>query len=1373
MFNRIKDIESEYRTFIDMPLEDQSPQLPEDATAAEEQDWIRQISSDEEAQRPAPSMAQDSEQATAKAETLRKLANATKSADEYSNSVGGTKATKPMADIISEWMDAGGTEAELAASLAGSMNLTEATTKNTAQAIAKMYGLQQKIAKLRADIATTNRETKSEPVSERNIGIGKHKFADRAAGDFDQDMQDRIGRFYEILRNVDSVNDAKSIMNSMTLEQSIMAAKDENSGLPSAVRTMMAEIILKRIVDYRRNLKREPDKDAYNKATEMHVDFMDWTNDFIKDMGQGVQAMARWSDLGPDGIVMKLRRDMNKKIAKVKARNKPKIKKLKGEFEDADTEAFDSASKVHGERKKKAAEKAGKRQARVVSVEEQAQKALDRIIKRMSGEKIAKKTNPLSELINTHMRKFDPDFAAKAKALGISDETASKLNDIATKLQADRKALSDAKAIKDANYKAFLEASRELAKENKRLYGPTDTIWEQYQATIAERMAKALQADPDKPIPPNLLIFTNRMVANLMGFVEPKQGAAMQPMQMQAVIEDALNNKEKYQEAFEASVRELRGGVGPLTKYHTEFFETLEPLIKDFPVSQQTVDRFVNQKSKDIDLSLNNAFTEWYHGDRKTRQSIEEIIALKLTGDLNVPQADADKLATMIVEDFQRKAEHRRLVAIERIKKAATKDEADQQKSKLKRFFEVVNMGALTDEDAYTILAEKLKLPKFDKAFADEVYEDAQKIQDMDEGIARRLATRDLMAKIAKQKGFAPSDFGTSFVYANILSSPDTHLVNIVDTLINNFSNAIADYIGSGGKDFSRIKGVIDGYRKGWFESVEVLKTGKRLSLPELDEKAPTILELAEFGKKGGVPIDVKNGMDAIVKGLLESKPASFLSFAKYVGRFLEAQDAANLAASAEGQRYSDAAQQAREEGLTDKDAIRKRMQEILNSSDEAYQDALAKAKGEGYTGSEAIYRAIEITEEAIPENIKDRARERGLKDVYRSPMVGYAGYLASQFQSTLAKIQNPLVRNVSKLVVSPFVVTPTNLFNKWLDWTPYGYKRAFFGSGRGLPERFQVEPSPKDSTEFRTQIVKASSSILVLAVVEGLIKAGVATIEGMGPSDDEERKQWQADGNKPYSIRFGNGPAISFQFSPWALMMAARANYSDWDKYKKGSEKDGLVRFAAAIGMVPAFVMELPFFSGTADLFGLLTAGSRGQGANAFPKFLEGKAGMLFPNFLRYVDRLFDPTRYKTEEIQGIIINQTPFLRRTGGQVLDMFGDPIGEGKPLIERLAGRFVSFPKPTEASTILATFEPSLTIDAPNKAYTVEGNERVPMSQEQYEKFAIGIGQEFKEFLTKNYDTQSEYDAKQLEQGKRRIENKHQQLRDKWRRKVASK
>jgi hypothetical protein len=855
----------------------------------------------------------------------------------------------------------------------------------------------------------------------------------------------------------------------------------------------------------------------------------------------------------------------------------------------------------------------------------------------------------------------------------------------------------------------------------------------------------------------------------------------------QAAIEDALNNKEKYQEAFNKALEDISlkvmeleakqggGEAVPSATYKKavaaqEFLERLEPIIQQFPVSDKLVMRFVNQKMKAMGESLVARYNDWYRSSIKTRIEIEKALAEKLVADMNVSDADAVNLSRAIIKDFRAKAEERREKALARFKKPKEKTKRLAQ-SPLKKFFELVNIGVMTDKDAYEVMAHRFELPTWDPKFAKQIEEMALIIEDMPEGLERRRLTRNMMAEIARRKGFSLSDLGSGFFYSNMLSDVETFLINLYDTLFGNWVNGLASSVAE--KDFTRLNGLMAGYLKGWREAINVFQTGLRINMPRLEEKTPLVVELINYGRRGGVALESTEGMNAIAKTLLESPPAKALNLWKYVTRIMEATDALNYTASSEGQRYAEAAKMARDEGLEGKEK-QKRINQILNLGDDVYQAALKQAEKEGYTGNDAKFRAMEIQDSEIDAEIREKSFNRALTDVYRNMPTGLAGFAAAQFNNITMRIANPWFRNAFKLFTAPFVITPTNLFNRWLDYSPYGYKRLFYGSGNLLDKDtpYYVAPPKVGSAEFYTQALKASSSVMVMGLAYGLVKAGLLVLRGMGPSDEEERKQWLDDGNRPHTFSFMGGPQISYQYTPWALVLSWMANYQNWEQYNAKEDASGYERSIVAMTSATSIIMDLPFFSGPAEFMEAIQK-TRGDVIATPAKYLEGKMGMVFPNLVRKIDRIFDPTLYDSQGLKGIIIDQMPFARRLGTQRVNLFGDPIGEDKPTMDRLVGRIISFPpKPSRESRILAKYDIYPYMPSPKEAKALVDGEQAQMTEEQYNKFVQIVGKDVKKRINDLFDPEGEITEQERERGKKRISQIFERARARGVREVST-
>jgi superfamily I DNA/RNA helicase len=206
------------------------------------------------------------------------------------------------------------------------------------------------------------------------------------------------------------------------------------NGVSMPVRSMMAQIVNRRLMDYRKNTKKSGRNEDYKASVEAHVDFFNWTNEYFKELGQGVQAISRFMDLGADGMLRKLKKDTDKAIAKNIKERKSKIDQIKKDVEDGDNAAFSAAVNANKFNIDQAANNAAKQEAKKLTIEEQAQKLPQKAAKKVSGESVRpRKIHPLSELINGHLRKYNKDFLSEARAMGISQETSQKIDESAQK----------------------------------------------------------------------------------------------------------------------------------------------------------------------------------------------------------------------------------------------------------------------------------------------------------------------------------------------------------------------------------------------------------------------------------------------------------------------------------------------------------------------------------------------------------------------------------------------------------------------------------------------------------------------------------------------------------------------------------------------------------------------------------------------------------------------------------------------------------------------------------------------------------------------------------------------------------------------------
>ena len=222
-----------------------------------------------------------------------------------------------------------------------------------------------------------------------------------------------------------------------------------------------------------------------------------------------------------------------------------------------------------------------------------------------------------------------------------------------------------------------------------------------------------------------------------------------------------------------------------------------------------------------------------------------------------------------------------------------------------------------------------------------------------------------------------------------------------------------------------------------------------------------------------------------------------------------------------------------------------------------------------------------------------------------------------------------------------------------------------------------------------------------------------------------------------------------------FALVLSWMSNYLNWDQYNAKDDATYTERGIVAMKFAVGVIMDLPFFAGPSEFMEAVQR-TKGDPVATLGKYVEGKMGMVYPNLVRQIDRIFDPTLYDSQGLKGIIIDQMPFARRLGTQRVNLFGDPIGEDKPVMDRLVGRIISFPtKPSRESRILAKYDIYPYMPSPQRAKALVDGEEAQMTEEQYNKFVQIVGKDVKKRINDLFDPEGEITEKEKERGKKRI------------------
>lgn len=200
--------------------------------------------------------------------------------------------------------------------------------------------------------------------------------------------------------------------------------------------------------------------------------------------------------------------------------------------------------------------------------------------------------------------------------------------------------------------------------------------------------------------------------------------------------------------------------------------------------------------------------------------------------------------------------------------------------------------------------------------------------------------------------------------------------------------------------------------------------------------------------------------------------------------------------------------------------------------------------------------------------------------------------------------IQELATKHPTFRIIMPFVKTPVNIFRFAAERTPV-INRA----------TAEWKAAMASGDPQRIALAKGKAEFGALFWAAGALLAYNKVITGGGPSDPALRKQLQAAGWQPYSIRIGDR-YMSFRkgdpvFTAFSIVADAVEMSGELDDQELG--KIATVSMAA----VAASVSSKSFMQGVSDAFDAIASGREDK----FQAFLENTAGSFIPGVLRRVD--------------------------------------------------------------------------------------------------------------------------------------------------------
>lgn len=582
-------------------------------------------------------------------------------------------------------------------------------------------------------------------------------------------------------------------------------------------------------------------------------------------------------------------------------------------------------------------------------------------------------------------------------------------------------------------------------------------------------------------------------------------------------------------------------------------------------------------------------------------------------------------------EDLQKKAQ-------ELIDSLKPKDKKTREKIPkfIRILIEARRNGALSRADFHDAFAQAFGMPRFTPEFAAEIRALAAQVEATPAGSwLRQKAQSALMTRLAQWEGIPAGEIWTAFWYANILSGIGTQAVNISGNASHLLLKTVTTALSNNPVHTVQFfRGMLSGFTQGLPQAKAAFLHGD------------PVLKGEEMWQKK----DVLEMLWSDNPTTLGRKIAKYgaASWGRYVFRALTAADAVFYNTAKEARAFLELSRtgQAQADPAT-----------VLAAQEQAKQDL--QTAGATNTPANLDRRTLEILEAQRPAEVLAAARHFGGQATFNYEPEGTMG--AFQKGINLISKAVPPVR-----AAIPFTRIVANLADQGLDWTGYGMVRGALGR-----HTFNSQGKKFSGRERIERALAGAIGMATYASLYALAKAHAGDdddraqfmIYGGGPTDKNRREQ-MPKGWKPYSIKIGDH-YFSYAETPLSIMLGALGASMDKQRYgiKKPGDDDTLNRaFLLMSGAAQSFG-RTGIMSGLSSLF------SQMDGTGSPKNFAARTASGFIPaqGLLRDIAKLMDDSKVSTATIEGVVLQNLPYLRSKAGKAYNVFGDVVREPGPWI----------------------------------------------------------------------------------------------------------
>ncbi|MFA5638628.1 MAG: hypothetical protein WC961_07105 [Anaerovoracaceae bacterium] len=742
--------------------------------------------------------------------------------------------------------------------------------------------------------------------------------------------------------------------------------------------------------------------------------------------------------------------------------------------------------------------------------------------------------------------------------------------------------------------------------------------------------------------------------------------------------------------------------------------------------------RAVRQAMADAKLRIEDIIKEHYSVvDRAGRT-----LAQKLVDEGGLTMASAKEIETRVLKEFDRlvreKSEKqlRKRLGLEE-KPEDTRADTKKKKNVIDKMIELLNMGAVNNQEFRDAYAEKFGLAK---PMTAEQSKELIRLADIVQqtrgmGSLHVDAVRDMTSFIyelmPQSKRSEVMEEWMALAYASMLSGISTSIINMHSAYTNVVTSPLRDIMNP----------------EYWALAVKTMVKGKKYTI-EVDGKTITKKERPDifnpFGKMFYIPLlwGTRYGgtafRETMVKGALDSKyieklgntggfKVSFLErkrfgdkafrpmkitfkggktvtvnnpkeYAKYVGRFLAAQDRLMFNGSFEMEVVKILRDKLKRPDLKGKaltDAVMEQYMSMrLNTEVIDQQTDVEIAKWEQITGKKATplqrrikRRELMLEELKLTPEEKMEAENLARSNIFTDERNGLMSKLIVDLVGGLTSKSKVMALGMFPWV--PFRRIVANLTEFLLDSMPvYGLMRTYGLSVTGIAKKFglaetSAQMGERGTREFYEQAGRAwfaTSTALALALLAvGNDEDDFLEITG-GYNDDIKRRAYGRDNVTPkYSIRLGD-VTLSYVNTPVAAgMLGLVGNINDARRIRKVTEEEITTRTMLSIlgsSYIRTFLMakDTSPAQGLADFMEMAVdavsqeGGLTKAGRTALEKYLSIGAKPLPQNIntLQQIWQAWDHTAYSKRDADELLAYTMGLHRLNNKPIIDQMGEEV-----------------------------------------------------------------------------------------------------------------